>query len=194
MRLQNFWKHQNQAEELTSQTAPSECLSESLKKIHGYCFFAIGQTDPDFVAEKIRMSCEEFHKENLDYQFHLIDEKRKKIIYYGQGKKRDVNLKSEIDLRMANALRILNEGSKRKKIWSIRKPYDYAWIKKAIDCGIVPGLPKLKFYSAQAYITYLQRNLGVENIGNKSSYKSTFNKYYKEVVDKYFPFHYTIVR
>lgn len=185
MLFKNFWKQQhNKVEGLASQIDPFECL----KVIHGYCFMAIGQLDPDPIADKIRILCDEFHNDNSDYEFHLIDEKRMIITYYGHGEKRNVSLKSEIDLRMASALRTLNEAPNRSKIWSIREPYDYAWIKKVIDYELVPGLAKLKFNSTLSFITYLQQDIGIENI--ESTYKSTFNKYYKEVDNKTIPFIY----
>lgn len=177
------WKKHNNEEKLHSQIVPSE----SLKVIHGFCFFAIGQLDPDPIAEEMRRLCDEFHNENSDYEFHLIDEKRMTITYYGHGEKRKISLESEIDLRMASALRTLNEAPNRSEMWFIKEPYDYAWIKKVIDYGLIPGLAKLKFGTTRSFITYL-KNIGIEGI--ESTYKSTFNKYYKEVRNKKIPFVY----
>jgi hypothetical protein len=184
MLFKKFWKQQSNKEELPSLIDPFE----GLRVIHGYCFMAIGQHDPDPIANKVRILCDEFHNENSDYEFHLIDEKRMEIIYYGHGEKRNVRLKSEIDLRMASALRTLNEAPNRSKKWSIREPYDYAWIKKVIDYALVPGLSKLKFGTTRSFITYLQQNIGIEGI--ESRYKSTFNKYCKEVDNRTIPFIY----
>ena len=186
MLLKNFWKQQKIGEELPSQIVPPECI----KEIHSYCFVAISLLDPDPLANKIRQLCDDFHEQDKDYEFHLTDGKRTEITYYGHGDKRHVDFKSEIELRMANALTILNAAPNKSKIWSIRKPYDYAWIKKAIDCGLVPELEKLKFLTTKSYITYLQQDIGIDNIGNKSTYKPTFNKFLKEVANNTIPFIY----
>ncbi len=183
MLFKTIRKQQNNEEELISQIEPFD----GLKVNHGFCFMAIGQIDPDPVAERIRILCNDFHNENSDYEFHLIDEKRMMITYYGHGVKRELNLKSEIDLRMASALRTLNEAPNKSKIWSIREPYDYAWIKKVIDRGLVSGLANLTFGTTRLFINYLQ-DMGIEGI--ESTYKSTFNKYYKEVVNETIPFVY----
>ena len=159
-----------------------------MKFLNGVCFLAISQEDPEEIADMIRKQSKEYHDNNPFYEFHLLDEKWMQITYYGHGEKREISLKSEIDLQMAHALRTLTEESNNNMIWFIRYPYDYAWIKKAIDCGIAIGLSKIKFDTTQSFFSYIGQDLGIVNI--EITYKPTFNKYYKEVTNKTFPFVY----
>ena len=167
--------------DLSSQSKPIE----NKQTINSFCFLAISEKDPDSVAEELRKLCDDFHDRNRSWEFHLVDEKKNEIIYYGHYDKKTFNLNSKTDLRMVNALITLTKESNKSKLWAIREPYDYAWIKKAIDCGLVSGVKDIKHCYTKTFIKYI-KSLGVENINIDS--KQTFNKYLREVDNKSYPF------
>ena len=160
-------------------------LKERLASLTSSSFVAIAGNDPDDIAEKIREACKDYHENNKEWEFHLLDEKRKQITYYGNCDERKVLLESMVDLRMTHALSTLTAEPNKSKIWAIRKPYDYAWVKKAIDYRLVEGVDRLWGLNANSFITYI-KSLGFENIDEKQ----TFNKYCSEVTNSSYPFVY----
>lgn len=148
--------------------------------MHSCCFCMIHRDDPEDLADEIRKICESKHNENPYLDFHLNDVQHKEIIYYGHGTKSRVKIKDTKLVKLANALSILN--SDNNKIWSIRHGYDYAWLLFAIKKNMIPDFNINTFNSTSSFIKCVE-DLKYNNIVSKS----TFNKYYKEIMSSNLP-------
>lgn len=144
-------------------------------------FVSISSKDPDCLAAAIREACEKQHNVDPTLRYSLYDPDKKTRTLYGYGTSAN-NYKIVhhlVDInedRLKNALTILNDPSNSEEIWAIKKPYDYAWIYKAIKANMISGFGYYSFFSTKNFIEYI-KSIGFFNIDKKR----TINKYVAEI-------------
>lgn len=138
---------------------------EGRKRINGVCFFCVSLND--FPNAEDRQKLEEIAKKNnqeVEWLQSIISEKEE---------------------RLKETLMILSQN--RTPFW-LKRNYDYAWIKLAIDRGLVPNLKTFKSISPNAFFQIIRQ---LEQPGLKAlPDESEFRKYYKKANYGTFPWYY----
>ncbi len=91
--------------------------------------------------------------------------------------------------RLRKALTIMTSPSNKEELWYIKHQYDYAWIKRAIDFGLIRNYEKYLNKSNPKFLSFLN-DLHIPTVTLPDD--KSLGKYYRKVAPtvKYLPWHY----